>query len=99
MLASLGFAKCYINDIIIFNLALRDHMHHLREMFEIFKEHNLKLHPSKFWFFHVQVENLSHMIYLGKLWVQKANVKAISHVPQPINLNWLQAFMGLCNYY
>jgi hypothetical protein len=59
MLAGLGFAKCYINDIIVFNLTPGNHMHHLQEMFGRFKEHNFKLH-------------------LGKLWVQKTNVEAIS---------------------
>jgi hypothetical protein len=29
MLASLDFAKCYIDDINVFNLTLGDHMHHL----------------------------------------------------------------------
>jgi hypothetical protein len=26
-------------------------------------------------------------------------VEAISQVPQPTDVNWLKAFMGLCNYY
>jgi hypothetical protein len=30
--------------------------------------------------------------------VQKAKVESISQVPQPINVNQLQAFLGLCNY-
>jgi hypothetical protein len=29
ILVGLGFAKCYIDDIIIFKLTLEDHMHHL----------------------------------------------------------------------
>jgi len=29
VLVGLGFAKCYIDDIIIFSLTLGDHMHHL----------------------------------------------------------------------
>ncbi len=29
VLARLGFAKCYIDDIIVFNLTSEDHMHHL----------------------------------------------------------------------
>jgi hypothetical protein len=98
-LAGLGFAKCYIDDIIVFNLHPRNHMHHLQEVFKIFKEHNLKLHPSKCRFFHTQVEYLGHMIYPSGLWVQKAKVEAISQVPQPIDVSRLQAFMGLCNYY
>jgi hypothetical protein len=37
-LASLGFAKCYIDDIIVFNLTPRDRMHHLQEVFGRLKE-------------------------------------------------------------
>jgi hypothetical protein len=29
MLVGLGFAQCYIDDIIVFNLTSKDHMHHL----------------------------------------------------------------------
>jgi len=29
MLPNLGFAKCYIDDIIVFSITPRDHMHHL----------------------------------------------------------------------
>jgi hypothetical protein len=29
MLAGCSFAKCYIDDIIIFTLTLEEHMHHL----------------------------------------------------------------------
>ncbi len=78
VLTNLGFAKCYIDDIIVFNLTPRDYMHHLWEVFGRFKEHNLKLHPSKCQFFHTQVEYLGHMIYPGGMGVQKAKVEAIS---------------------
>jgi hypothetical protein len=33
MLVGLGFAKCYTNDIIIFNLILGVHMYHLQKVF------------------------------------------------------------------
>ncbi len=76
MLVGLGFTKFYIDD-----LTLRDHMHHLQEVFGRFKEDNLKFHPSKCWFFQIQVEYLGQMIYLGGLKVQKAKVETISQVP------------------
>jgi len=47
MLAGLGFAKCYIDDIIVFNPTLEDHKYHLQEIFEKLKDHNLKLYPGK----------------------------------------------------
>jgi hypothetical protein len=39
------------------------------------------------------------MIYLDGLGVRKAKVEAISQVSQPIDVSWLQAFLGLYNYY
>ncbi len=74
-------------------------MHHLREVFERLKEHNLKLHLDKCYFFHTQVEYMDHMIYPSGLGVQKAKVEVIPHVPQSINISQLRTFMGLCNYY
>ncbi len=68
----LGFAKCYIDDIIVFSLTLGHHMHHLQDVFGRFKEH------KSVQFFHTQVKYLGHMIYLGGLGVQKAKVEAIS---------------------
>jgi hypothetical protein len=84
-----GFSKYYIDDIIVSSLTPRDHMHHLRQVFRKLKEHNLKLHLSKCWFFHIQVEFLGHMIYPRGLGVQKAKVEAISQVVQPSNVNRL----------
>jgi hypothetical protein len=45
------FAKCYIDDNIIFSLILKDHMHHFHKVFNWFLKHNLKLHPNKCQFF------------------------------------------------
>jgi hypothetical protein len=63
MSAGVSFAKCYIDDIITFNLIPRDHMHHSQEVFQKLKGHNLKLHPSKCHFFHSRVQYLGCMIY------------------------------------
>jgi hypothetical protein len=51
VLARFGFAKCYIDDITVFSMTLKDRMQYLQEVFERFKDHNLKLHPGKCWFF------------------------------------------------
>jgi hypothetical protein len=47
ILVDFGFAKCYINEIIILNLIPWYHMQHLQEVFDLFKKHNLKLHLGK----------------------------------------------------
>ncbi len=56
MLTCFSFPKCYIDDIIIFSLTLRNHnMHDLQEVFGKLKECKLKFHLCKCWFFHIQI--------------------------------------------
>ncbi len=98
MLAGLGFTKCYIDDIIIFNSTSEDQMHHLQEVFGKLKNHNFMCHPNKCQFFQTQVEYLGHMIYPCGVGIQKDKVETISQVPQLIDVNQLRAFLGLCNY-
>ncbi len=45
------------------------------------------------------MEYLGHMFYSGGLGVEKVEGKAILSFPQPKNVNWLQTFLGLYNYY
>jgi hypothetical protein len=58
VLAKLSFAKFYVDDIIVLNPTSEDQKHHLQEVFERFKDHNLKSHPSKCQFFQTR----------GRLW-------------------------------
>jgi hypothetical protein len=44
VLARFSFAKCYIDDIIIFSPTLEDQRHHMQEVFERLKDHNHKFH-------------------------------------------------------
>jgi len=44
MLARLVFPKCYIDGIIVFNSTSKYHMHHLQEVLEKLKDHNLKFY-------------------------------------------------------
>jgi hypothetical protein len=81
ILVGFGFVKCYIDDIIILNLILGDHMQHLQEVFGRLKEHNLKLHLGKCWIFHIHVEYMGHMIYPSGLGAQKAKVKPFHKFP------------------
>jgi hypothetical protein len=51
VLAGLGFAKCYIDDIIIFSLTPRDCMHHLQKVFEDLKNITLSFIQASASFF------------------------------------------------
>ncbi len=47
VLVGLGFAKCYIDDIILFSLTSEDQRHQMQKVFGRLKDHNLKFHPCK----------------------------------------------------
>ncbi|CAM6082514.1 unnamed protein product [Calypogeia fissa] len=99
ILARLDFARCYIDDIIVFNSSVEEYERHLREVFERLKVHGLKLHPAKCKFFHDQIPYLGHTIYPGGLGVQQTKVEAIMRIPRPTDVSRVCAFMGLANYY
>ncbi len=78
MLADLDFAKCYIDDIIVFSLTPENHMHHLWEVFKKLKNITLSFIQASAGSFILRWKYLGHMIYLSGLGVQKAKVEAIS---------------------
>lgn len=47
ILAGVEFARCYIDDIIIFSATVEEHERHLQGVFERLRAHRLKLHPGK----------------------------------------------------
>jgi hypothetical protein len=56
-------------DIIVFSSTSKDYRHHVQEVFERLKAHNLKFHPNKCRFFQTNMEYLGHMIYPSGLGV------------------------------
>ena len=69
------------------------------DVFAKLRLHNLKLHPGRCRFYCDCVEYLGHMIYSGRLGVVASKVEVVISIPRPKDVNRLQAFLGLCNYY
>jgi hypothetical protein len=99
VLAGLPFARCYIDDVIIFSSSPQDHVRHLQAVFERLRQWGLRLHHGKCKFFHDRLPYLGHMIVPRGLGVQQAKVDALQRIPAPIDVSRLRAFLGLANYY
>merc|ERR1711893_475738 len=52
----------YLDDIVIYSKTIDDHMVHLRQVLDRFKEHQLKLKPRKCELFRSQVRYLGHVV-------------------------------------
>ena len=47
VLRGLSFSYAYIDDVLIASTSEEEHKHHLRLVFECFKEYGVLIHPSK----------------------------------------------------
>ena len=59
---NLTYCLIYLDDIIIFSQTAEEHLHHLCIIFDQFREHNLKLKPSKCDFFRNEITYLAHWV-------------------------------------
>jgi hypothetical protein len=72
VLTCLDYAKCYIDDIIMFNFTMELHGHDLQNVFKQLRAHGyLKWHPGKCRCFQSWMEYLDHIFYLRDLRMQK----------------------------
>ena len=99
VLVRLPFARCYIDDVIIFSNTPQEHVRHLQAVFERLRKWGLRLHHGKCKFFHNRLPYLGHMIVLGGLGVQQAKVDALQKILAPNDVPQLRAFLELANYY
>ena len=57
---NLTYCLIYLNDVIIFSKTEEEHLHCPHIVFEHFREHNLKLKPTKCEFFRTEINYLAH---------------------------------------
>jgi len=91
--------KCYIDDVLVHNKGLLQHLAHLEELFKRFHEVNMKIHPKKCEFVVTSVIYLGHRILPNGTMAHWAKVVAILDMPNPTDVHTLRSFIRSCNYY
>jgi hypothetical protein len=99
VLEGADFLKCYIDNVLVHNKGLLQHLAHLAELFKRFHEVNMKIHPKKCEFVVTLVVYFGHRILPNGIMAHWAKVVAILKMPNPIDVHILRSFIGLCNYY
>jgi hypothetical protein len=99
VLEVVDFLKCYIDDVLMHNKGLLQHLAHLEELFKRFHKINMKIHPKKCEFVVTSVVYLGHKKFPNGIMAHWAKVVAILEMPNPIDVHTLRSFIGLCNYY
>ena len=89
----------YLDDCIIFSKTPEEHIKRLQQVFQRFREANLKINPTKCAFFQTKVQFLGHVISRNGLEADPGKVKAVQNFPVPQNQTDVKSFLGLCSYY
>ena len=96
---NLIYCIIYLDDIVIFLQMAEEHLHHLCVILDQFREHNLKLKPSKCSFFRKEIIYLAHEISKEGMWPSNSNLEAIAECMLPQTYMEVHAFLGLVGHY
>ncbi|CAI7877230.1 unnamed protein product [Closterium sp. NIES-53] len=93
--------KCvvvYLDDILIYSKNMREHMEHLRKVFEILRKKRFYVKLSKSDFALKNVQFLGHMVSADGVHVDPRKIEAVKKWKEPKNVKELQQFLGFANY-
>lgn len=101
VLSGLNGLKCfiYLDDVVIYANNLTEHNQRLTEIFQRFRQHNLKIQPSKCSFLRKECLYLGHIITEDGIKPDPAKIECVSKFPQPKNSKDIKSFLGLVGYY
>lgn len=89
----------YMDDIIVYNKTLHDHIENLRKLLQRLRKYNLKLKVEKTKFLCKQVKYLSHIISEEGIKTDPEKVSCIQNFVRPTSVVEIQRYLGTCNYY
>src|SRR5271170_3262103 len=88
----------YLDDINIFSTTFEEHLKHLKEILERFRQANLKLNMEKCHFCK-ELTFLGHTISAEGILPDPTKVDKVKNFAVPTNLTELRGFIGLASYY
>lgn len=93
-----SFARCYIDDIVIFSATFEDHLQHLGAIFALFSRMKISLEPKKSFLGYPSVNLLGRKVDGFGLRTTDDRVSAIKKIRFPRILEELETYLGLANY-
>ncbi|CAI7831834.1 unnamed protein product [Closterium sp. NIES-54] len=89
----------YLDDILIYSRDMKQHIEHLRRVFEILRRDKFYVKLSKSEFALKKIQFLGHMVSAQGVHVDPKNIEAVRTWKTPENVKELQQFLGFANYY
>lgn len=94
--------KCvlvFVDDILIYNQTMEEHLIHLQTVFQILHKHQLKVKKSKCSFAQQKLAYLGHIISPNGVSTDSDKIAVVQSWPVPSSVKELRSFLGLAGYY
>ena len=99
ILPGLKRVSCRLDDILLSEKSVPEHLQLLGEILKLLDQHGVKLKKSKCVFLQSKVEYLGHGIDEQGIHPLPEKVEAIRNAPVPRDVSQLKSYLGLLNYY
>ena len=92
------FVKTYINDIVIKFKSLREHIYHLRQLFNLFVNKNINLNFIKIFLDYLEITLLNQRVNALDLSTTKSKLKALTSLTMSETFAKLETYLELIDY-
>ena len=99
VLAGWEFCFCYMDDILVASMSLKEHLKHLRIVLSRLQEHGLVLNAEKCEWAQASLSYLGHQVSASGVKPLTSRVAAIQQFPLPPTVQLLQTYLGMMNFY
>ena len=94
-----SYASAYTNDTCVHSATWDEHLKHLTQVLQAFKDAGMTLKLKKCSFGKPRVKFIGHVVGSGEQTVIHDKVEAIKKIPEPQTKKQLRSFIALCSYY
>ena len=99
VIEGIPFAFGYLDDILVFSANIKEHLEHIRILFQRFREVDLKLSKRKCSFLKAHVQYLGHYISGSGLEPVPEKLESLKRMPPPTDVTGVRKFLGFVGYY
>ena len=89
----------YVDDLIAFHRSADEHISFLENIFNKFRDYNLRLHPKKMNIATSSANFLGYTLKQGGYTVDSSRCKIIKEYPVPRNARQVKTFLGISSYF
>ena len=99
VIEGLPFAFWYLDDILVFSANIKEHLEHIRILFQRLREADLKVSKRKCSFLKAHVQYLGHYISGSGLEPVPEKLESLKRMPPPTDITGVRKFLGFIGYY